>query len=253
MSLKFVTAFQSGCVEKQTDAKLRVADLDDEGKELLKKAVAECEANLERNPPILVFNKLARQHRSVGFFSAAKTFGYFYSNSCALSQSPGPAIQALLVYVNERLGARYNGVLVNKYEDGLDYISDHSDAESGLDKSAGVAIISHGGARTMNFKLRKDAPPNSQKFAGGGYKQETKHNSIVVMEGPGFQRTFTHGIAQQKDRNQPRVSFTFRVHDGANEDKKIASYYKSKAKIEELIAKEADHATSEPAAKRAKN
>jgi hypothetical protein len=56
----------------------------------------------------------------------------------------------------------------------------------------------------------------------------------------------------QRDRNQPRISFTFRVHDGANEEKMIASYKKSKVKIDELIAKEADHATSEPAAKRAK-
>ena len=72
------------------------------------------------------------------------------------------------------------------------------------------------------------------------------------MAGKGFQRTYTHGIAQQKDRNLPRISFTFRVHDGANEQKMIASYKKSKAKIDELVAKEEDRATIEPAAKRAK-
>jgi hypothetical protein len=56
------------------------------------------------NPPILVFNKLCRQRRSVGFFAdPAKTFGYFYSKSCALSQAPGPAVQALLEYVNGHL------------------------------------------------------------------------------------------------------------------------------------------------------
>ena len=104
----------------------------------------------------------------------------------------------------------------------------------------------------MNFKLRKDAPPNSQKFAHGGYKHEMKHQSITVMAGPGFQKTYTHGISVQKDRNQPRVSFTFRVHDGANEEKMIASYRRSRAKLDELIEKEADHATSEPTAKRAK-
>lgn len=254
MVLSLVTAFHSGSEEKQTDAKLRVGDLDDEGKDLLKKAVAECEGNLDRNPPILVFNKLARQRRSVGFFADPdKTFGYFYSKSCALSQAPGPAMQALLKYVNWHLGAEFNGVLVNKYEDGQDYISDHSDSESGLDKSAGVAIITYGGQRTMNFKLRKDAPQNSQTFKDGVFKQETKNNSIIVMGGPGFQRTYTHGIAQQKDRNQPRVSFTFRVHDGANEAKMIASYRKSRAKIDELVAKEEDRATIEPAAKRAKS
>lgn len=253
MVLSLVTAFHSGSSEHQTDARLRIGELDDLGNDLLEKAVAECEGNLQRNPPILVFNKLCRQRRSVGFFAdPAKTFGYFYSKSCALSQAPGPAVQALLEYVNEHLGATYNGVLINKYEDGMDYISDHSDAESGLDKSAGVAIITHGGERTMNFKVRKDAPPNSQRFASGAFKHEMKHQSIMVMAGPGFQRTFTHGIAQQKDRNQPRTSFTFRVHDGANEHKMIASYHKSKAKLDELIAKEADHATSEPTAKRAK-
>jgi hypothetical protein len=253
MTLSLVTAFHSGSADKQTDARLRIGELDDLGKGLLEKAVAECEGNLERNPPILVFNKLCRQRRSVGFFAdPAKTFGYFYSKSCALSQAPGPAVQALLEYVNEHLGAEYNGVLANKYEDGQDYISDHSDAEAGLDKQAGVVIISHGGARTMNFKVRKDAPPNSQKFASGAFKHEMKHQSITVMAGPGFQKTYTHGISVQKDRNQPRISFTFRVHDGANEEKMIASYHKSKAKIDELIAKEADHATSEPTAKRAK-
>ena len=254
MVLSLVTAFHSGSADHQTDARLRIGELDDLGKDMLEKAVAEIQGKLQRNPPILVFNKLCRQRRSVGFFAdPAKTFGYFYSKSCALSQAPGPAVQALLEYVNGHLGAEYNGVLVNKYEDGMDYISDHPDAEAGLDKSAGVAIITHGGERTMNFKVRKDAPPNSQRFASGAFKHEMKHQSIVVMSGQGFQRTFTHGIAQQKDRNQPRTSFTFRVHAGANEEKMTAAYHKSKAKIDELIERETDHATSEPTAKRAKS
>ena len=97
--------------------------------------------------------------------------------------------------------------------------SDNSDAESALDESVGVAIITFGGeGTTMHFKVRNDAPANCQRFAGGTFKHEMKHNSIVLMSGPGFHKTYTYEIPIQKDSNQRRTSFTFGVHNGVKKE-----------------------------------
>ena len=249
--IKLVTKFESG-----SNAKFRKGILDDYGAKLLHAAVEECEGKLTKNAPILVFNKLARQHREIGFFAdPADTFGYFYSNSCAISQQPGPALKALIDYINADRKSKFNGVLINKYNNGADYISAHSDKEDGLDETAGVVILSYGATRIMTFELRKDAPPNSQRLSELVKNQPLEHNSIAIMEGEVFQKTYTHEIKKDKTCTMPRISLTFRVHDGVGEGHRIALYRKSKAKIDELIAKEAecaDHATGEPAAKRAK-
>ena len=61
-------------------------------------------------------------------------------------------LRHLLATVNDRFNARYNGILVNYYASGDDYISDHRDDELGLDPSVGVLTISYGAERTFRVK-----------------------------------------------------------------------------------------------------
>ena len=239
-----ITTFES------TGAKLRFGKMPPADLGMLDAAVDEIEGQLEAKPPIELYGKICHQQRDVGFFANPEvTYGYFYSGTVAQSKPPGSAIAALLAYVNAEFGAEFNGVLVNQYHGGADYISDHSDSEAGLDPNTGVIAISAGATRTMRFKRAKAAPVGTPNFKYGAYKINLDHGSIVHMQGPEFQRSFTHGIPPEAKAVGSRVSFTFRKHSGENEAKRIAAAEKTMKRIAE---KKAAAAEEGPAAKRAK-
>ena len=86
------------------------------------------------------------------------------------------------------IGAEFNGILVNKYMDGNDYISAHSDDETGLDL-VGVVSISYGSERI--FRIRNKATKEII------CDELTTHCSILHMVG-NFQKLYTHEIPIQK-------------------------------------------------------
>jgi alkylated DNA repair dioxygenase AlkB len=169
--------------------------------ELLKKCISDIETQLEERPTIIVFDKICKQNRDVGFFSNDSK-GYLYSQKLMESKPLSNAMIELLVSINTMLGAKYNGILVNKYNDGNDYIGAHSDSEVGLDP-VGVACISYGSER--NFRIRNK---NDKKIV---HEENTTHCSILHMGGK-FQKYYTHEIPIQKKIKGVRFSFTFRKH-----------------------------------------
>ena len=113
-----------------------------------------------------------------------------------------PELQTLLDFVNDLLSAEFNGILVNFYETGEDYISKHSDDEQGLDPIVGVVSMSLGAER--KFRIR-DKESNEIVLDIG-----TKEDELLQMVGD-FQCVFTHEIPKQKNVGA-RMSFTFRRH-----------------------------------------
>jgi alkylated DNA repair dioxygenase AlkB len=116
-----------------------------------------------------------------------------------LSQS----MSELLHIVNKDTCAEFNGILVNKYMDGNDYISAHSDDETGLD-SVGVVSISYGSERIFRIRNKETKVIMCD--------ESTTHCSILHMGGD-FQKLYTHEIPIQKKIKEPRISFTFRKHN----------------------------------------
>ena len=171
-------------------------------KELLEKCIIDIEPQLELKPEIIIFGKKCKQQRNIGFFSD-KSKGYKYSNKMMESKPLTKSISELLDIVNNELGTQFNGILVNKYMDGNDYISAHSDDESGLDL-IGVISISYGAERI--FRIRKK---DTKQII---YDTLTIHCSILHMGG-NFQKLYTHEIPIQKKIKEPRISFTFRKHN----------------------------------------
>ena len=96
----------------------------------------------------------------------------------------------------------FNGILVNRYENGEDYISAHSDDEKGI-KVNDVISISWGQSR--NFRIRDK---NNKKIIAN---IPTLSGQIIHMGGE-FQREFTHEIPKEKKINGIRYSLTFRMH-----------------------------------------
>jgi len=169
---------------------------------ILTKCVNEIDGKLEKNPKITVYGNSAIQHRCIGFFSD-KSVGYKYSGQLMKSQQLTNDLTILLNQVNKFFKTDFNGILVNKYSDGNDYIGAHSDDEKCL-SDVGVVSISYG--CTRKFRIRDK---NSKKIIGD---IPTKPNEMIQMGG-NFQQEFTHEIPIEKTIMLPRWSFTFRKHN----------------------------------------
>lgn len=170
--------------------------------ELLKRCIIDIDPQLEERPEIILFGKTCKQQRSVGFFSN-DSIGYKYSKKMMDSKPLSEAMSELLLTINTAIGAEFNGILVNKYMDGNDYISAHSDDEAGLD-SVGVVSISYGSERIFRIRDKETKEIVCD--------ESTTHCSILHMGG-NFQKLYTHEIPIQKKIKEPRISFTFRKHN----------------------------------------
>lgn len=176
-------------------------DLPENFNVIIKNITEEINDKLLVNPPIIVYGKKCHQHRAIAFFSN-ESIGYRYSGQIANSKELTENLKLLINYINNNFNAGFNGILVNKYNSGLDYISRHSDDETSLSK-IGVVAISHGAIRKFRIrdkntkKIVKDIP--------------TLSNKILHMGGD-FQKEFTHEIPIEKKVKNVRWSFTFRKH-----------------------------------------
>lgn len=169
---------------------------------LLKECVTDITNMLDEYPPIMIFGKVCHQQRCVGFFSHDSR-GYFYSKQLSQSKHMTPALKLLLSTVNTLYNSDYNGILVNKYKSGYDYISAHSDNETNLDDT-GVVAISWGATR--KFRIRNK---QTKKIV----KDFSLESGKMLQMGGNFQKEFTHEVPVEKKIMEERISFTFRKHN----------------------------------------
>jgi len=183
---------------KTENSCLKVMNLEDNIN--LQEIINTIKDKLIENPEIMVFGKTCNQHRSIGFFSDT-SIGYYYSKQLAKSQ-PLNELKQLLDIINVLFDMVFDGILVNRYKDGEDYISAHSDDEKGL-TDAGVIILSFGATR--KFRIRDK---NTKKIV---LDVPLISGQIIQMSG-NFQKEFTHEIPIEKRVKGERYSFTFRQH-----------------------------------------
>lgn len=169
---------------------------------IIKQCVTYVTPLLKERPEIKVFNKIRHQQRFVGFFSNDSK-GYSYSGMTMPAIKMSESMTNLLNMVNKEMNTSFNGILVNKYMNGNDYIGAHSDDESGLDP-VGVVAISYGAERM--FRIRDKITKKIVK------EVKTTHCSIMHMGG-NFQQLYTHEIPIEKNVKNYRISFTFRKHN----------------------------------------
>ena len=172
-----------------------------ENKELLTRCVIDVNSLLEEYPLIKVYGKNCKQRRCIGFFSN-ESIGYNYSNQLTLSKPMTESLLMLIKEVNIIFKANFNGILVNKYKSGADYISAHSDDEKNLETSKIVAI-SYGATRKFRIRNKKTKRIIKDILLPS--------YSMIHMSGK-FQQEFTHEIPCEKKIKEERISFTFRRH-----------------------------------------
>ena len=187
---------------KTNTSSLIIHNLEENIEKLLEECVSIIDYELNINPEIIIFGKKCKQHRSVGFYSDISR-GYNYSTSKTPAKKMHPCLRELLIYVNDKFNYDFNGILINKYLNGLDYIGKHSDDERNLDKTVGVVALSYGATR--KFRIRN-------KFTNKIIIDlPSEKNKIIQMIGD-FQNEFTHEIPIEKNIKDVRYSFTFRKH-----------------------------------------
>lgn len=169
---------------------------------LIQECVKLIDSELDVNPEIILYGKVCHQHRSIGFYSDSSK-GYNYSSTLTSSKKLHPCLSELLIFINDKFGYNYNGILINKYSSGEDYIGKHSDDERGLDSRVGVIVLSYGEIR--KFRIRNKL---TNKIVIDVPTDPTK---IIQMSG-NFQKEFTHEIPVEKKVKGVRYSLTFRNH-----------------------------------------
>ena len=168
---------------------------------LLTRCILESVPKLNKRPVIKVYGKIMHQNRNIGFFSDISR-GYTYSGQMAPSKPLTINLKKLLDVVNQMYNSNFNGILVNQYMNGTDYIGAHSDDESGIG-SAGVVTISVGAVR--KFRIRNITTHKIEKDI-------LMENGMMLQMGGDFQKEFTHEIPVEKKVKEIRYSFTFRYH-----------------------------------------
>lgn len=98
-------------------------------------------------------------------------------------------------------GEKFNSVLLNKYRNGNDKVSWHSDDEKELGVNPTIASVSLGAARRFDLRHKKD---KSKTF-----KLNLTSGSLLIMRGS-LQHFWEHQVPQQKLIVDERINLTFR-------------------------------------------
>lgn len=126
-------------VVKTNKSCLYLVDVPPQVKDIIPLCVKEVENELIKNPKIIIFGKECIQHRDIGFYSD-ESEGYRYSGQLAKSKPLTENLCNLLKLTNELFNSNFNGILINRYNNGNDYIGAHSDDERFLDDIGVVAL-----------------------------------------------------------------------------------------------------------------
>lgn len=131
---------------------------------------------------------------------------YSYSG-LKLSPHPwNPDVLRIKARLEQLCEHSFNSVLLNYYRDGSDSVSWHADDETELGPNPIVASVSLGAQRTLEFKPKFNlTTPKKQIVLGSG--------SILIM-GKTIQNNWLHQLPKISGTIHPRISLTFRNHQG---------------------------------------
>jgi len=125
---------------------------------------------------------------------------YRYSGVAHRWQDWTPGLAEVRDRVGAATGVRFNGVLVNFYENERDSVSMHADDEDDMEPGAPIASVSLGQVRDFVVKHRE---------TGSRHVIPLEHGSLIVMEGR-TQQVSRHGVPKSRRSCGPRINLTFR-------------------------------------------
>ena len=137
------------------------------------------------------------RYRKVGFFSDDFTGNYLYGKmDISKTKSLTPSLKTILDMINETFETDFNGVLVNEYENGNQFIEKHRDSKN--HPKVGVLIISYGATRTFRVF------DNRNKIT----EIPLIHGQVLHMS-ENFQKEFEHDLKKELKIKNKRYSLSF--------------------------------------------
>lgn len=112
-----------------------------------------------------------------------------------------PELLEIKKEVETKVDASFNSVLLNRYRNGNDSISWHTDAEKELGKNPVIASVNFGATRKFQLKHIH----TNEKIS-----IELSHGSLLIMMGE-LQHFWKHQIPKTKKTVGERINLTFRV------------------------------------------
>ncbi len=103
--------------------------------------------------------------------------------------------------VNSAFCQNFNSVLINRYRDGNDGVSWHSDDEPELGNSPTLCSVSFGGSR--KFQLRSKEKPREI------FSIYLTHGDLLIMKPP-TQQNWLHAVPKTNRKVTERINLTFR-------------------------------------------
>jgi len=103
--------------------------------------------------------------------------------------------------IEPKAGVLFNSVLLNRYRNGSDSISWHTDAEKELGNNPVIASVNFGEERTFQLK---------HKITNERINIALKHGSLLIMKGE-LQHFWKHQIPKTKKKINERINLTFRL------------------------------------------
>jgi len=147
-------------------------------------------------------------------------FGNSYSFSAQVVEAEtenDTVVEQCIAITNEMFGPGFDSALVNVYNTGEQYISQHSDDEHNHTTGSQICTFSFGVTRDMHIcsKIPTNVivdKNNKRRRTFARWKFPLEHGSCAIMDGVEFQNKYTHGIPKNKKygENQWRMSITVR-------------------------------------------
>lgn len=112
-----------------------------------------------------------------------------------------PGLMKVKKDIEPKANVVFNSVLLNRYRDGKDSISWHTDAEKELGQNPVIASVNFGAER--RFQLKHIQTKEKREIV-------LKHGSLLIMKGE-LQHFWKHQISKTKTDVKERINLTFRT------------------------------------------
>jgi alkylated DNA repair dioxygenase AlkB len=132
---------------------------------------------------------------------------YRYSGVAHVANGWTDVLAVIRQRVQAAAGAPFNAVLANRYRDGRDSVSWHSDDEAALGPQPVIASVSLGGARRFRLRRRPSGP--SPGTPPQSHELLLSHGSLMLMRGD-TQGGWQHCVPRCA-RAEARINLTFRL------------------------------------------
>ncbi len=148
---------------------------------------------------IILFGKRIITSRKIAWYGENE-LKYTYSNSTKTAIPWTKELIDIKCKIEQITGQNYNTCLLNRYQNGNEGMSWHSDDEVMLAKGASIASVSFGAQRIFKFKHKKEKIKIDVIL---------EHGSLLDMKGT-TQNHWLHALPKSKKVNELRINLTFR-------------------------------------------